>query len=338
MMRRNAGQRRAVASSIPGRDSAPGLAYEVALFKRSPRVTATAIPARQTGLAFAALVIGAFAMGASPIFVRLADVGPYASAFWRCALALPFLALWAISEPKENRALISTDRAVVLSGIFFAGDLFFWHLSILATTVANATFLATTAPVWVAFGAWLLFREKISRGALVGLVLCLLGGAALIGQNYSFAPERLIGDSYALVTSIFFGLYMLAVSNARTRLKIGAGSLAFISAAITALCMLAVMLLLETNFMPRSLNGWLTLLSLALVSQVLGQGLLAVALGKLPATFSSLVIFLEAIGAAALGWLVLNESLGPLQYLGGILILAGIWAARPRIKAPGAAL
>ncbi len=102
---------------------------------------------------------------------------------------------------RKSSTLFSTDRAVVLSGMFFAGDLFFWHLSILATTVANATFLATTAPVWVAFGAWLVFREKISKYALIGLALCLLGGSALIGQSYSFAPERLIGDGYALVTS-----------------------------------------------------------------------------------------------------------------------------------------
>jgi drug/metabolite transporter (DMT)-like permease len=301
-------------------------------------VNAAALPARNTAIAFAALVIGAFAMGASPIFVRLADVGPFASAFWRCALALPFLALWAWTEPKETRAMLSTDRAVILSGLFFAGDLFFWHLSILATTVANATFIATMAPVWVAFGAWMVFREKISQSNFIGLALCLIGGAALIGQSYSFAPERLIGDGYALVTSLFFGLYMLAVSNARTRLKIAAGSLAFMSAAVTCAILFVIAMLLETNFMPRSLNGWLTLLSLAIVSQVIGQGLLAVALGRLPATFSSLVIFLEAVGAAALGWLVLNESLGTLQFFGGILILLGIWVARPRTVAPAAAL
>jgi drug/metabolite transporter (DMT)-like permease len=301
-------------------------------------VNATALPAQKNALAFAALVIGAFAMGASPIFVRLADVGPFASAFWRCALALPFLAIWALSEPKETRAMFSTDRAVVLSGLFFAGDLFFWHLSILATTVANATFIATMAPVWVAFGAWLVFREKISKGNFLGLALCLIGGAALIGQSYSFASERLLGDGYALITSLFFGLYMLAVSNARTRLMIGAGSLAFMSALITTACLFVVAMLFESNFMPRSLHGWLTLLSLAIVSQVLGQGLLAVALGRLPATFSSLVIFLEAVGAAALGWLVLNETLGPLQFFGGALILLGIWVARPRAKAPAAAL
>ncbi|MCZ7641689.1 MAG: EamA family transporter [Pseudorhodoplanes sp.] len=53
----------------------------------------------------------------------------------------------------------------------------------------------------------------------------------------------------------------------------------------------------------------------------------------MPATFSSLVIFLEAIAAAALAWLILDEALGPLQWLGGLLILGGIYVARPRRRA-----
>jgi drug/metabolite transporter (DMT)-like permease len=62
--------------------------------------------------------------------------------------------------------------------------------------------------------------------------------------------------------------------------------------------------------------------------------LLSVALGALPATFSSLVIFLEAIAAAAFGWMLLGEALGWAQTLGGLFILAGIWVARPRATAP----
>ena len=78
------------------------------------------------------------------------------------------------------------------------------------------------------------------------------------------------------------------------------------------------------------------LIALALISQVAGQGLLAFALGTLPATFSSLVIFLEAIAAAAMAWFFLHETVGPLQWVGGLLILAGIWVARPRpASAPG---
>lgn len=292
---------------------------------------------RHTLVAFVALVLGAFAMGASPLFVRLADVGPYASAFWRTFLALPFLALWAMAEARPQPMLgLVADRAVLLSGLFFTGDLFFWHLSILATTVANATFLATTAPIWVALGAWLVLNELIERRILIGLVLCLAGGAALVGQSYGFAPQRLLGDAFGVITSIFFASYILAIRAARAR--VSPGMLSFLSTAITAACLFVIAISLEPFILPRSWNGAASLLALAVISQVAGQGLLAVALGTLPATFSSLVIFLEAVAAAAMAWIFLGEALGAVQLLGGLLILAGIFVARPRAEAPGAAL
>jgi drug/metabolite transporter (DMT)-like permease len=284
---------------------------------------------RRMGLAIAALVLGAVAMGASPLFVRWADVGPYASAFWRVFLALPFLWVWARVE-NRGRGINwrGIDTPVILSGLFFTGDLFFWHLSILGTTVANATFLATTAPIWVALGAWLVLSEAVSTRALVGLALCVGGGFALLGESYGFAPQRVWGDIYGMITAVFFGSYVLAVRKARA--NFGAAELMFLSTAITAACLFVIALVLEPRILPQSWAGIGALLALALVSQVGGQGLMAVALGTLPATFSSLVIFLEAIAAAAFGWLLLGEALGIVQMLGGILILFGIWVARPR--------
>ena len=91
-----------------------------------------------------------------------------------------------------------------------------------------------------------------------------------------------------------------------------------------------VALALEPRLLPQSANGFAALIALAIVSQVGGQGLVAIALGALPATFSSLVIFLEAIAAAGFGWLILGEALGFVQLLGGVLILLGIFFARPR--------
>lgn len=293
---------------------------------------ATLAERRREGIALAALVLGAVAMGASPLFVRTADVGPFASAFWRTALALPFLAVWAATEPRTPRRALAS-RSVWLSGLLFAGDLFFWHLAILATTVANATFLATTAPVFVAAGAWFLLGERIAARGIGGLALCLIGGTALVGHSYGFAPERLTGDIYGIVTALFFAGYMLALRAARH--AVPAGTLSFVSAAITTGILFGVALVLEPTLLPQSAHGWAVLVALALISQVAGQGLLAFALGTLPAPFSSLVIFLEAIAAALFAWIVLHEALETMQWLGGILILAGIFIARPRNPAPG---
>jgi drug/metabolite transporter (DMT)-like permease len=295
--------------------------------------TASLAERRREGTAFAALVLGAIAMGASPLFVRMADVGPFASAFWRTTLALPFLALWALSETGLSPPRALLGRSVWLSGLMFAGDLFFWHLAILATTVANATFLATTAPLFVVAGAWCLFGERIQRRGLLGLAFCLIGGAALVGHSYGFEPQRLTGDLYGVVTAAFFAGYMLALRAARR--EVAAGTLSFISAVITSVVLFGVALALEPRLLPQSMHGWTVLLALALVSQVAGQGLLAFALGVLPAAFSSLVIFLEAIAAALFAWIVLHEALEPMQWLGCMLILGGVWIARPRNPAAG---
>ncbi len=182
-------------------------------------------------------------------------------------------------------------------------------------------------------GAWFLLGERIQGRGIAGLALCLLGGAALVGHSYGFAPERLTGDLYGIVTALFFAGYMLALRAARR--DVPAGTLAFISAAITTVILFVVAIALEPRVLPYSAQGWTILVALALISQVAGQGLLTIALGTLPAPFSSLVIFLEAVAAALLAWVVLHEALEPMQWLGGVMILGGIWFARPRNPAAG---
>ena len=149
-----------------------------------------------------------------------------------------------------------------------------------------------------------------------------------MAQSFTFDPGRMVGDGLGVVTGIFFGLYFLAVRAARS--NTGAARVTFEVSVITAVLLFITAMLLEPHFLPRSGSGWATLLALALVSHAGGQGLLSVALGRLPATFSSLVIFLESIAAAGFAWLILGEPVTLLQAFGGLVIVAGIWIARPR--------
>ena len=82
--------------------------------------------------------------------------------------------------------------------------------------------------------------------------------------------------------------------------------------------------------LPQSVSGWGVLLALGLVSHAGGQGLVSVALGRLPTVFSSLAIFLETIAAALFAWVLFGENVTLIQALGGIIIVAGIWISRPR--------
>jgi drug/metabolite transporter (DMT)-like permease len=286
-----------------------------------------AAAARGAVAPFAALVAGAVAMGASPIFVRLADVGPFASAFWRVLLALPLLYAWMRLADGKEAAGASFSRAAILSGLAFSGDLFFWHLAIVHTSVANATFFATTAPIWVVLFGWLLFRQRVSSGVLAGLGLCLIGGTALLAQSLEVKPAGALGDAYGIATGVFFGLYFLAVQAARKTAS--AARLTFQATSITAVVLFVVAFAAEPTMLPHTMRGVAALVAMAWISHCGGQGLLSIALGRLPAAFSSLVIFFEAIAAAGLGALVLGEPVTLVQGLGGLAILAGIFVARP---------
>ncbi|HEY1943389.1 MAG TPA: DMT family transporter [Roseiarcus sp.] len=280
------------------------------------------------GAPFAALVAGTLAMGISPIFVRIADVGPFASAFYRVALALPALYAWArLTDSADAAPARPFGLATILAGLAFAGDLFFWHLSIVTTSVANATFFATTAPIWVVLFGWLILGERAEWKTLAGLAFCILGGGALLVQSFHLRPAGAVGDLYGLATGVFFGLYFLAVKAARRRST--AARVTLEATAITTVILLVVALRLEGSILPHSARGVAALLAMAWISHAGGQGLLSVALGRLPAAFSSLVVFLEAIAAAAFAYMLLGEPVSLVQALGGVLILLGIYIARP---------
>ena len=276
------------------------------------------------------MLAAALAMSISPSLVRFADVGPLASAFWRVFLALPILYLWMRGEEQRNPAAParSWSLPIGLAGLSFAGDLLLWHLAIMKTSIANATFFATMAPLWVVVFGWLLFRHRTEKTTLIGLALCMAGGAALVAQSLSVNPAHALGDALGIGTGVFFGLYFLSVGAARK--DTGAARVTFEMSVIAVVILLAAAVVVEGDILPKTMAGWGVLFALAFVSHAGGQGLLSVALGRLPTTFSSLVIFLEAIVAAGFAWILLGEPVSIVQALGGLVIIAGIWVARPR--------
>jgi drug/metabolite transporter (DMT)-like permease len=282
-------------------------------------------------LALVALFAGASAVASSPLFVRWSETGPTPAAFWRASLALPALWLWALAARAHGARTVNPEhtamlrKSIALAGFFFAGDLIFWHGSIMHTSVANATFLATCAPLFVVPAAWLLFKVRTGAVFLAGMLCALIGVAMLVGPNLHARTAALSGDLMGLVTAMFFASYLLAVSRARAHL--GTARIMAWSTTVTALCILPLALASGEAFFPESARGWWVLIVLALLPQVVGQSLIAYALAHLPPTFSSVGLLLEPVVAALLAWLLLQEGMNSLQLAGAGAVLAGIFLA-----------
>ena len=275
-----------------------------------------------------ALFAGAVFIALSPIFVRVAEVGPTASAFWRVALAAPFLWLLFAFNHKGPKTLDKSQlMPLLVAGIAFAGDLAFWHWSIQYTSVANSTLLANLASLFVTLAAWLLWKQRPSALFAAGLVLALAGVALLVQASLGSSTNALLGDGFGVVTALFYAWYLLSVKGIRER-GVGTLCLMAVTTSITALILLPVALASGEPLLPPSTASWLKLLGLALVSHAAGQGLIAYALAQLPAAFSSVGLLLQPVMAALFAWVILSEPLGALQIAGGVVVLAGIYLAR----------
>jgi drug/metabolite transporter (DMT)-like permease len=278
-------------------------------------------------LALAALLLGACSIAFAPIFVRLSETGPTASAFWRTALAVPFLWGWALATPRGASASGRPFAVpMLLAGLFFAGDLAVWHFSILYTSVANSTLLANLAPIFVTVGAWALFGQRVTRTFLAGMAIAMAGAFVLVGPSFGTGGRQLLGDGLGVVTAIFYGAYMLAVKHLREARS--TAHVMAVSTTVTAVVLAPIALASGEAMLPATAAGWATLFGLALVCQSAGQSLIAYAMAHLPASFSSVSLLLQPAMATLYAWALLGERAGLAQLAGGAVILAGIWLAR----------
>lgn len=284
---------------------------------------------------FAALLVGATCIGFSGIFVRLADVGPATAGFWRMVFALPVLAAWMAMErrrPVAGGAVRPRAHGpIALAGLAFGVDVVLYNAALGHTTLANASLLGNLSPVGVVLGGWLLLGERPTLRILGALLLAVAGAALLVLPKFAGTPGAVAegsywGDTLAIGAAFSYAAYILAIRRARDHAD--AGRISLISTAICALFCLAAALALGETILPGSLQGWLAVMALGLVSHALGQGLITLSLGSYGASAASLVMVWPALVTVLAAWALFGEQPSPVQAFGGIAILVAVLLVR----------
>jgi drug/metabolite transporter (DMT)-like permease len=280
--------------------------------------------------ALQALLAGACVIGAAGILVRLADVGPAAAGMWRLMFALPLLAMLAARSP---RGIGGPSTLATLAGIAFALDLGFWHYGLTHTSVAKATVLTNLTPVVVTAVAWIVFGQRPTRVFLAAVALAVSGAwimAAARGGGTS-GSNPLLGDLLSTTTAFWYALYFLAMSAARRH--DAAMRVMFWSTVTGAPLLLCAAWLLGESLVPATAGGWAVGVTLGSV-HVAGQGLIAWALGRLPAATASVTVLVQPVVAAVLGGMVFGERLGLWQFVGAAVALSGVLLAQRSARPP----
>lgn len=270
------------------------------------------------------ILLGAnLALAVGPWFVRMTDVGPVSSAFWRMTLALPVLFALAWRFGGGVRVGRGHLGWLAFAGLFFAADLASWHFGILATKLANATLLGNTASLLFPLWGFLVARMWPSRMQGAALILAMTGAGLLMGRSYQLSAEHLVGDLLCLAAGIFYTFYLVGIERARGSLP--QWSVLALSTAASAVPLLIAALAFGERIWP---SDWTPLIGLALMSQIIGQGLLVLSLGRLSPLLIGLAFLTQPFIAALIGWFAYDERLATADWIGAVLIAAALVLVR----------
>ena len=282
------------------------------------------MPSKTKVLPYIALVTGILALGFSALFVRWANVPGPVMGFYRLGLATLILTPFALQRRKPaGLRKLAVLIFPVIGGLMTSLDHAIWNTSIQYTTAANATLLNNATPIWVALFAWLVFRERLRSLFWLGLALTLSGAVAVLGSDFIYHPSVGVGDLLAILSSLFYAGYFLVTQ--RGREKLDTLSYIWVVGMVASLALLAMSVALRMPLRGFPLSTYGAFLGAALVSQLGGYLSVGYALGHLPASIVSPSMIGQPVVTAFLAFLLLGEHLFPVQWGGGLVVLAGIY-------------
>lgn len=294
---------------------------------------------------------GVLVASTAAIMIRLAQMEGVPSlvvAFWRLGFASAVLTPLVWSQQRNGLRALNRRLTgwALLAGVFLALHLATWIESLNLTSVASSVVLVTTNPLWVALIVWLLYRERLSRYSMIGLVITFSGsilitlsdagilrwaGNAIWAWEFNgqalLSPQgaggtALLGNSLALIGAITGAMYLIVGRSLRRELS----TLLYVWLVYTTAAVVMLIWVLLAG-LPLMGYGWLAfgwMLLLALGPQLLGHTAFNWSLAHLSATFVALAILGEPIGSSLLAYVLFGETFSPLQLVGFVSILLGI--------------
>ncbi len=274
--------------------------------------------------AAAAICVALVAVSFSGPLIAFAAAPALAMAFWRNSLAVGVLGPFTLARRgPELRALAHrrAGRYCVLAGVALAAHFATWMPSIQLTSVATATALVATQPIWQG----LIARSqghRLPAATWVGTVLAVAGVAIATGADFSAAGPALVGDLLALAGGVMAAVY--TAFGERARASVTTTTYTLVCYSVCAALLLVGCLVFRVPLVGFSPTTWLAILGLVVGAQLLGHSMFSYALDRVSASTVSLLILLEVPGAALIAWLWLGQVPRPEALPGLVLLLAGL--------------
>ncbi|NEP45297.1 MAG: DMT family transporter [Okeania sp. SIO2H7] len=201
-----------------------------------------------------------------------------------------------------------------------------WAWSLTETSVANSNLLHNMIPVFATIGGWLFLNHRFSRTFIAGAIVAVAGTSIIGIADWQIADDRLTGDILALLSAFFYAISYLIMEKLRENFS--ATTILQWACFFRTLLILPVLLISQDRIFPISWSGWLTVISLGILCEAIGQVIVVHSLKKFSAGFVSLFLLFDPVMAAILSAVIFAERLSLTNWFAFAVILIGIYLAQ----------
>lgn len=271
------------------------------------------------------VLIGVIFVSISSVLSKIATAPPLIIATYRIGFsAILMLPLFLKTEKNLHKKMTPKLWLLCsLSGVFLALHFATWLTSIKMTSIASSTVLVNTHPIFILFGTYFIFKEKVSKKAMISIFIALIGSAIITFGDSAIGQHNLLGDLLAIAGGFFVAAYMLIGRYARQYISVTAYT--FIVYTCCTIVLLFMDFVTGTSLIGYPSSDFVIFLSLAVFCTLLGHSVFSWSLAYLKPTFVSNTILGEPVFATIWAILFLKEFPSVFQLFGGALILIGIF-------------
>lgn len=294
------------------------------------------------------MIMALFAFAVAPIMVRFAQREAMPSLLIAGGrLVLSALILTPLVWHRYRQDLFQLRRRdlglMLAAGFFLAMHFGLWVTSLEYTSVLISVVFVTSSPLWVALLEFFILRDPLRRLVIVGLIIAI-GGGLLIGLGGIEASQTdvsidlkrdVIGGGLSLAGAISVAIYLIIgrklqqayVDEAGRIVKLPLIPYLWLVYGSAGVFLMVIVIVLQIPIVGYSPMGYLWVLSMALIPQLIGHSALNYAVGYLSPTIVSMTTQLEPIGSAIIAYFLFGELPLPLQIVGSLVIVTGVMIA-----------
>lgn len=258
--------------------------------------------------------------------MKLADAPAAIIAFYRLLFATVILLPLLLFNKRNRNELKTLSKKQwgfgFLSGLFLAGHYVLWFESLQYTSVASSTVIVTLQPLFSMIGGYFLFKERFTKGAVIGCLIAISGSIVIGWQDFQISGDALYGDILAFMAAGIITAYFFISQHIRKDLSLIPYSVISYGSSACFLGIFAYMQ--QQSFIHYATQTWLSFIGLAFIATILGQTIFNWLLKWMSATVISMSILGETIGTCVLAYFILSETITLQQALGISIIFIGL--------------